>query len=99
MQFDDLSFHQNRWNKRENKKNERYIQTNNTHFNQSNVKIRASSLIPLMNDNFCRVDHCGIGVGEVGSTYLDRNGSNKEAEIIEGMLINEDLVRVLWRDR
>lgn len=32
-----------------------------------------------MNDNFCRVDHCGIGVGEVGSTYLDRNGSNKEA--------------------
>lgn len=48
-----------------------------------------------MNDNFCRVDHCGIDVSEVGSTYLDRNGSNKEAEIIQGMLINEDLVRVL----
>lgn len=76
-------------------KNEKYVQANNTHFNQSNVKIRAFSLIPLMNDNFCRVDYCGIGVGEVGSTYLDRNVSNKEAEIIEGMLINEDIVRIV----
>lgn len=95
IQFHDLSFHLKIYKINAKIKNEKYVQANNTHFNQSNVKIRAFSLIPLMNDNFCRVDYCGIGVGEVGSTYLDRNGSNKKAEIIEGMLIKEGLVRIV----